>query len=83
MGSKMRQRPKFLASKLTRIRHFLELSQSEMVDELGLEQELVRSSISAFERGVREPSYPVLLRYARLVGISTDVLIDDESKLKL
>jgi transcriptional regulator with XRE-family HTH domain len=83
MGSKTRQKPEFLAEKLTKIRLSLGLSQNEMIQRLGLEGELVRSSISAFERGTREPSYPVLLRYARSVGVSTDVLIDDELKLKL
>jgi transcriptional regulator with XRE-family HTH domain len=37
--------------------------------------------VSEYERGVREPPYPVLLKYARLMGISTDVLIDDKLKL--
>jgi len=31
--------------------------------------------------GTREPPLPILLRYARLAGISTDVLIDDDLKL--
>ena len=30
-----------------------------------------------FELGTREPPLPVLLAYAKLVDISTDVLIDD------
>lgn len=37
--------------------------------------------VSEFERGLREPSLPVLLKYARLASVSTDVLIDDELKL--
>jgi transcriptional regulator with XRE-family HTH domain len=37
--------------------------------------------ISEYERGVREPPYPVLLKYARLMKISTDFLIDDELSL--
>jgi len=81
MGTKTRQKPKLLAEKLTRIRTFLGLSQNELIQKLGLGDELVRSAISAFERGTREPSYPVLLKYARAVGISTDVLIDDELNL--
>jgi hypothetical protein len=40
-----------------------------------------RNYISAFELGTREPPLPVLLAYARLAGISTDVLIDDELDL--
>lgn len=34
--------------------------------------------ISRFEQGKREPSLLLLLEYARLAGISTDVLIDDK-----
>jgi transcriptional regulator with XRE-family HTH domain len=37
--------------------------------------------ISEFERGKREPSLLVLLRYAQLAGISTDVLINDDLEL--
>lgn len=33
------------------------------------------------KRGTREPTLLVLLRYARLVGTSTDVLIDDKLEL--
>ena len=82
MGSRTRKKPRFLAQKLANIRLSLRLSQNEMIEKLGLEHELVRSTISAFERGVREPSYPVLLKYARAAGISTDVLIDDEINLE-
>jgi transcriptional regulator with XRE-family HTH domain len=83
MGTRERQRPKRLAEKLVAIRSSLRLSQNELLKELGVEDYLVRSSISAFERGVREPSYVVLLKYAQLVGISTDLLIDDELELTL
>jgi transcriptional regulator with XRE-family HTH domain len=39
------------------------------------------SQISNFEQGKREPSAMLLLAYARLMGISTDVLIDDKLDL--
>jgi transcriptional regulator with XRE-family HTH domain len=81
MGARGRERPKRLAEKLVKIRISLGLSQNELLRELGIEDQLVRSSISAFERGAREPSYLVLLRYARLARVSTDVLIDDELDL--
>ena len=38
-------------------------------------------TISRYETGRREPSLLVLLEYARLAGISTDVLIDDRLNL--
>jgi transcriptional regulator with XRE-family HTH domain len=70
-----------LPEKLLRIRLVLELSQNEMLRRLELEDKLSRTSISAYELGTGEPPLPVLLRYARLVNISTDVLIDDELNL--
>jgi hypothetical protein len=38
-------------------------------------------TISTYETGQREPSLLLLLEYARLAGISTDVLIDNKLKL--
>jgi len=81
MGTRTRPRPKYLAKKLKQIRLDLGLSQNEIIEKLGIEETIVRSTISAFERGVREPSYLVLLKYARIAGVSTDVLIDDSCKL--
>lgn len=83
MGTRTRPRPKHLAAKLKAIRLALDLSQNELIVRLHAEEPIVRSTISAFERGVREPSYPVLLKYARLAGVSTDVLIDDALRLKI
>ncbi|MGI8838842.1 MAG: hypothetical protein ACR2H4_19710 [Pyrinomonadaceae bacterium] len=37
--------------------------------------------ISKFEHGKAEPSLVVLLKYARLAGTSTDILIDDKQTL--
>jgi transcriptional regulator with XRE-family HTH domain len=72
---------KRLAEKLLKIRLALDLSQDGMLVRLRFTDVFVRSRISAYERGTREPALPVLLRYARCVGISTDVLIDDELEL--
>jgi hypothetical protein len=52
-----------------------------MIGRLRLTDELIREELSAFERGLRQPPLVVLLRYARHIGISTDVLIDDEMEL--
>jgi transcriptional regulator with XRE-family HTH domain len=81
MGTKSRPRPQRLAEKLLRIRGSLGLSQDELIERLGLKGELFSASVSQFERGVREPSYLVLLKYARVIGISTDILIDDDLDL--
>lgn len=75
-----RPKPARLPEKLLQIRLALGLSQGEMVRKLELDN-LTRTTVSAYELGTSEPPLPVLLKYARLVGISTDVLIDDESDL--
>lgn len=81
MGRKPRPRQERLAGKLLQIREALGLSQTEMLYRLGVEDLITYHQISRFETGTREPPYIVLLRYARAVGISTDVLIDDELDL--
>jgi transcriptional regulator with XRE-family HTH domain len=81
MGIKKRPKPRKLAKKLALIRKRLDVSQGDMVTLLKLRKPYDRSTISAYERGEREPPLPILLKYARLAGISTDVLIDDKLKL--
>lgn len=78
MGKTKRESPRKLAKKLRQIRLSLGLSQGDMAKRVDLKE---RAAISGYELGTREPPLPVLLRYARLVGISTDVLIDDRLKL--
>jgi transcriptional regulator with XRE-family HTH domain len=79
MGRSPRPKPERLGEKLLAIRQRLEMSQTEMCKALGLK--INYSAISNYELGTREPPLPILLQYARLVGISTDVLIDDELDL--
>ena len=74
--------PKKLAKKLLQIRTQLGLSQSELVRELNYEASPLRpAQISQFETGRREPPLMLLLAYAKLSGISTDVLIDDKQSI--
>ena len=82
MGSRRRPQPKRLPAKLLRIRQGLDLTQEQMAALLETRRSPVYPThVSEFERGLREPSLLALLRYARLVGVSTDVLIDDELDL--
>jgi transcriptional regulator with XRE-family HTH domain len=82
MGSRRRPQPKRLPAKLLRIRQSLDLTQEQMAGLLETRRSPVYPThVSEFERGLREPSLLALLRYARLVGVSTDVLIDDELDL--
>jgi transcriptional regulator with XRE-family HTH domain len=81
MGTKPRPKPERLAEKLLQIRNALGLSQTEMVRRLGVEDVIAYHRISEFETGTREPSLLILLAFARCVGVSTDVLIDDAMDL--
>ena len=76
-----RQRAERLAQKLLQVRLAFGLSQTEMLKRLGVEDMIVYNRISDYERGEREPPLPILLRYARLAGVPTEVLIDDELDL--
>jgi transcriptional regulator with XRE-family HTH domain len=73
--------PKRLGEKLLHIRTVLELSQNGMLKRLGEPEGLLGTSISGYERGVREPPLLILLEYARIAGVCVDVLIDDEAVL--
>jgi transcriptional regulator with XRE-family HTH domain len=81
MGTKPRLKPERLAEKLRQIRLALGLSQSELWRHLGLEDLIVFKQISTYELGKREPPLPILLRYARAVNVSVELLIDDELDL--
>ncbi len=82
MGQQRRPQPKRLASKLRNIREMLDLSQEQMAERFKhVKSPPQPGTISRYETGQREPSLLVLLEYARLAGISTDVLIDDKLNL--
>lgn len=77
-GSRKRPVPRLLAKKLKRIRDGLGVGQAEMARLLTTPQAAPDGAmISRFERGEREPNLFVIVAYARLAKISTDVLIDD------
>ena len=81
MARSPRPRPARLPEKLLQIRLALELSQDGMLRLLGLDEKLSRTSVSAYELGTGEPPLSVLLDYARIANVWTDVLIDDELDL--
>src|SRR5262245_46277711 len=78
MGTNRRSKPEHLAAKLLAIRERLHLSQSRLGRLVGLTN---FARVSEYEHGTREPNLLVLLRYARVAGVSTDVLIDDKLEL--
>jgi transcriptional regulator with XRE-family HTH domain len=81
MGRAKKPKPKRLAEKLLRIREALRLSQNELIELFDVEERLTQDYISYYERGIREPSLTVLLRYARVVGVCLEILIDDSLDL--
>ena len=82
MGRSYRSRPKKLGAKLKLIRTRLGLTQPQMIERLAVKDEpLTAASISGYEKGQREPPLLVLLRYARLAGVTMETLVDDRLKM--
>ena len=76
-----RPKPARLAEKLRIIRVGLELSQSEMLRRLGLEETIHYSRIAEYEQDKREPSLMTLLEYARAAGVHLEDIVDDDFDL--
>ncbi len=76
-----RPRPKRLAEKLLQIRNALGLSQTDLWRRLGVEDEISHKLISKYELDQNEPPLKVLLQYARVAGVHTEALIDDNLDL--
>lgn len=81
MAKYPRRKPARLTEKLAQIRTALKLSQNGMVRHLGLDEEIVRETVSGYELGTIEPPLPILLAYARAANVYVDALIDDEMDL--
>lgn len=81
MGTNPRVRPQRLAEKLRYIRMSLNLTQSELLRQLDIEELATQSKISEFESGKRDPSLLILLQYSRLAGVHMEDLVDDETDL--
>lgn len=82
MGRSVRPRPKRLGEKLRCIRSALDLTLEQLIERLNYKDSpIYPTNISSMERGEREPPLLLLLAYARLAEISTDVLINDELNL--
>jgi len=77
MGQGSRAKPKRLGEKLLGIRNSLGLSQNGIARRMGMSDVLTQSNVSEFESGRREPSLLVLLQYARVGGVTIDILADD------
>ena len=55
------------------------MTQAQLAQKLGL----TKSVISAYETGMRMPSYDILIHIARIFNVSTDFLLGIENKQEL
>lgn len=78
-----RQTPTRLGLKLKLIREHLNLTLDEMAEAIGRHDAARRARVHEWETGQRQPDLKSLLAYSRLVGVSTDALIDDDLDLDL
>ena len=81
MGLGSRRRPAKLSAKLKQVRTALNLSQTEMVKKLGLEDEMERERISKYERGILEPPLHVLYEYSKIANVYMEIFVNDEIDL--
>lgn len=80
MGS-ARPRPRRLAEKLLQIRQRLQLSQTELLKQMGLVDKIRYTSISKYELDKNEPPLMVLLAYARVAQVHLEEIVDDDIDL--
>ena len=76
-----RPRPLRLAGKLLQIRNGLGLSQTQMLERLGLGDTMHYGRISEYEQDKREPSLITLLDYARAASVHLEDIVDDDFEL--
>ena len=76
-----RRRPERLAEKLRQVRNSLGLSQAELHNRLGVEEDIPYTRISDYELDKNEPSLIVLLEYARIAGVHLEEIVDDRMDL--
>jgi transcriptional regulator with XRE-family HTH domain len=81
MGSAARRKPKRLAEKLLEIRVGLGLSQNGLIRQMGFIDDLTQAQVSMFERGIRQPSLPILAAYAKVANVYIEALITDDVDL--
>jgi transcriptional regulator with XRE-family HTH domain len=62
--------------RLKKLRLQNELSQEQLAKRLGM----TKSVVSAYENGIRMPSYEALISIARIFKVSTDYLLGVENK---
>jgi transcriptional regulator with XRE-family HTH domain len=75
--------PKRLGEKLKSIREHKGWTLEQMADAVGKTGHSRRTRVYEWENGIRQPDLYILLKYAKLADVSTDILIDDAVELDL
>jgi transcriptional regulator with XRE-family HTH domain len=78
-----KQIPKHLGKKLRSIREWKGWSLDEMAEAVGKKDPSRRTRVYEWEQGIRQPDLKTLLAYAKIIGTSTDILIDDDLNIDL
>ena len=82
MGASPRVRPVRLAAKLAIVRAKLGITQPELAEALSDNKVVVsKQDISKYEKGERDPSLVILLRYSRLARVQMEIFADDKLDL--
>lgn len=81
MGRRARHKPRHLGRKLQAIRQTLGLSQNQMLAKIGLDEKYTRNNLSNYELDVREAPLDIVLGYARVGGMTVEMLVDDKAEL--
>jgi predicted transcriptional regulator len=82
VGSSGRKKPEKLGQKLKHIRDRFGYSFTQMAEQLSDKNiKVLRTDVSRFEKGLREPSLMILLKYAHMGMTTIDILADDKQKL--
>lgn len=68
-----------LGSVLKKLRLKENMTQAQLAQKLGL----TKSVISAYETGLRLPSYDILIHIAKIFNVSTDYLLGLENKREI
>ncbi len=66
-------------NRLKKLRSMNNMSQTQLAERLGV----TKSVVSAYENGIRMPSYEVLIKLARVYKVSTDFLLGNENQKSL
>ena len=82
MGRGKQEQPRRLAEKLRQIRRSFEMTQEDMARKLESQNlKVYRGYVGLYEIGERIPSVLIIMAYARIAGVTMEILCDDKLEL--